>query len=201
MGRRCKSNVGPVTFTLLPAVGEIGALAQRYTDELKEAEERAEQRIIDVIAPAVCKRGHFTRDEFVALCLWKSRRPRKRYEAIPEGRIIEATALALSAKDEVLRIGILLTLDGISWPTASVLLHFGHRDDYPILDVRALESLAVKRPSQYTFKFWEAYFTKCRALAAEHQVTMRTLDRALWQWSKDRSPKTAGVRRRRRPRT
>ena len=39
-----------------------------------------------------------------------------------------------------------MALSGVRWPTASVLLHFGHRDRYPILDYRALEALGVPSP-------------------------------------------------------
>jgi hypothetical protein len=74
----------------------------------------------------------------------------------------------------------------VSWPTASVLLHFGRADPYPILDFRALQSLGVEQPSQYTFDFWWAYVQACRRLADKHGVDMRTFDRALWQWSAER---------------
>ena len=39
----------------------------------------------------------------------------------------------------------LLTLTGVGVPTASTLLYFAFPDAYPVLDVRALESLGVKR--------------------------------------------------------
>ena len=42
-------------------------------------------------------------------------------------------------------------------PTASTLLYFAFPDDYPILDVRALESLGVKPRSQYPVSFWLEY--------------------------------------------
>ncbi len=64
-----------------------------------------------------------------------------------------------------------------------MLLHFGHGDPYPILDFRALASLGVEQPSSYTFKFWWSFVLACRELAERHQVDMRTLDRALWQYS------------------
>jgi len=70
--------------------------------------------------------------------------------------------------------------------TASVLLHFGYRDLYPILDFRALWSLSVEPPKEgYDFEFWSAYTTHCRELARQAEVDMRTLDRALWQYSSD----------------
>jgi hypothetical protein len=174
------------TFTLMPRPADLRPLAERYTAASKDVEREHERRITDQIAPTAVARGYFTGPEFVEVCLWKSRRPRRRYEAIPPDRVEETTSLALAARDEFLRIGILLTLDGVSWPTASVLLHFGHREPYPIVDVRALEALGVKLPQQYTFGFWWAYVQECRGLASRHGLDMRTLDRALWQWSKER---------------
>jgi hypothetical protein len=98
------------------------------------------------------------------------------------------TRVALSNKIEQLKIAALLALRGVNWPTASVLLHFGTRTRYPILDFRALWSLANdKPPAHYTFEYWWAYTEACRRLAKKAGVTMRELDRALWQYSKDHS--------------
>lgn len=72
----------------------------------------------------------------------------------------------------------------MNWPTASVLLHFGARDPYPILDFRALWSLGVKAPTSYDFELWWEYTCCCRKLARKSGVSMRILDRALWQFSK-----------------
>ena len=175
-------------FALRFKADRIPALAKRYLEELRDEVAREERRIESRIAPAVRQRGFYTYDEFVALCRWKSRRAKSRYEAVDEELVIEATMAALGARDELLRIGTLTLLDGVSWPTASVLLHFGHRDPYPILDVRALASLGVSPPSGYSFAFWWRYVETCRRLARRHTGgDMRMLDRALWQWSADRA--------------
>jgi hypothetical protein len=98
----------------------------------------------------------------------------------------EATRIALSATSERIRIGVLRSLSGVDWPAASVFLHFGHADPYPILDFRALEALGVERGSvTYNFELWSAYVASCRGLATRDGVTMRELDRAMWQWSAD----------------
>jgi hypothetical protein len=69
------------------------------------------------------------------------------------------------------------------------MLHFAHRDLYPILDFRALWSLGhEKPPAFYTFDFWWEYVQSCRARAKECGVSMRVLDRALWQFSKENQP-------------
>ncbi|MGH7322475.1 MAG: hypothetical protein ACRELA_23010, partial [Candidatus Rokuibacteriota bacterium] len=79
---------------------------------------------------------------------------------------------------------ILRTLAGIEWPTASVILHFCDGRPYPILDYRALWSLGFAKPPAYTFDFWWAYTDFARVLAQSTGHDMRTLDRALWQFSK-----------------
>jgi hypothetical protein len=98
----------------------------------------------------------------------------------------EITGIALQAKEERVRIEVLTLLDGVGWPTASVILHFFHKDPYPILDFRALWSLSLKVPNEYDFTFWWTYVECCRQLASECGLTMRRLDQALWQYSKEK---------------
>ena len=72
---------------------------------------------------------------------------------------------------------------------ASVILHWCHTDRYPIIDYRALWSLGVKEVlATYSFDFWLTYVAFCRQLADEARVDMRTLDKALWQYSKEKQP-------------
>jgi len=94
---------------------------------------------------------------------------------------------ALHATDETVRIGALLELHGVGVPTASTLLYAAFPADYPILDVRALESLGVKARSGYPITFWLGYLDACRRLARASGVSLRTLDKALWQRSKELS--------------
>ena len=66
------------------------------------------------------------------------------------------------------------------------LRDFFHRHPYPILDYRALWSLSLKLPKCYSFEFWWAYVEYCRELSSRNGVDMRTLDKALWQYSKEK---------------
>jgi hypothetical protein len=101
----------------------------------------------------------------------------------------ELTAIAFSTSNERLRIEVLTLLNGVSWPLASTILHFGVSADYPILDVRALWSLGVRvRQHQYDYELWRNYVQYCRALTAETGVSVRTLDKALWQYAKVYQP-------------
>jgi hypothetical protein len=117
---------------------------------------------------------------------WKSPRTQPRCRANSADFIRDVTHCALNTPSERLRIEVLTLLSGVSWPTASVILHFFHRDRYPILDFRALWSLHCEVPKQYDFRFWQEFTEFCRGLAEQTGASMRTLDRALWQYSKEK---------------
>jgi hypothetical protein len=169
-------------FSLRFDAALIPELAGRYTYP-------AEDRMTDEIGPAAKARGYFSRDEFLALCYWKTPRTQSRVRKNPSALIEEATGVALASPFEALRIGALTRLHGVGKPTASVLLHFGHRERYPILDFRALWSLGVDvEPNYYSLSYWLEYVEACRMLAKTNGVSMRVLDRALWQYSKENQP-------------
>lgn len=161
----------------------IPELANRYRDP-------GDDKILRKIGPRAKSRGYFTKEDFQDLCGWKTPRSQRWVGKNSAELIEEATRIALSTACEEIRIGVLTVLNGVSWPTASAVLHIAHEDPYPILDVRALWSLGIdNRPNFYTFDYWWDYTQFCRELANSCQVSMRTLDRALWQYSKENQPK------------
>ena len=133
--------------------------------------------------------GHLTKTQLQLLAKWKSPRSAGRIENNTEGYIREITSFALSTSDERARIEALTLLDGVLWPTASVVLHLFHDQKYPILDYRALWSVSTEVPTQYSFQLWGEYVHFCRTVATKSGVSMRVLDRALWQYSKLHQPK------------
>lgn len=144
---------------------EIGGLADRYTSSQSKAEREAESHIIEDTAFTVRRNGYYTKAQFLELCYWKTPRSQRLCAANDEQFIGHVTALALGEASERLRIEVLTLLGGVSWPTASVLLHFGHTQEYPILDVRALWSLSIPAPKgEYKFSFWWDYVHICREL-------------------------------------
>ena len=101
------------------------------------------------------------------------------------------SASAISEKSDVEKVQILRRLRGVNWSFASVLLHFIHENQYPIIDFRALWALGasyVRENKQGTIYFtedrWIEYVTFSRSLAKEAGVTMRDLDLSLWAFSK-----------------
>jgi hypothetical protein len=120
------------------------------------------------------------------VCRWKTPRSGPKVVSNSAAAIRTATRRAFAAADLGEQVAHLLALAGVGLPTASVLLHFAFPEAFPILDVRALESLGVRGGSSYTPAFWGAYVNACRELAAAHGVSLRGLDKALWQYSKER---------------
>ena len=130
--------------------------------------------------------GYLTVNQLYELCQWKSHRRPALARTNSAEFVREITAFAFKTPSEEARIAALTLLAGVSYPTASVILHFCVDDSYPILDWRALESLGFQKPPPYTPAFWLKYTAFCRALSSRHGLTVRQLDMALWQYSKDR---------------
>lgn len=175
---------GLATFELQFSAAEIEALAGRFPG--------ADDAGFDATGGAVRARGYYTRSEFIRVCRWKTPRSAPRVAANSARMVSRSTASALATEDERARMQALLGLQGVGVPTASTLLYCVWPNRYPILDVRALESLGVKPRSVYPVGFWLEYLAACRALSARYGVDLRTLDKALWQHSKERPMFTSG---------
>jgi hypothetical protein len=145
-----------------------------------------EDRVEKEIAPVARERGFLTWSEFVEMCKWKTPRTQSLVKSnSPE--IVEAvTRAAFESPHDNVKIGVLRALCGVEWPTASVILHFCDKKPYPILDFRALWSLGYPKPPRYTLEFWLEYTKFVRDLSRTTGKPMRTVDRALWQYSSER---------------
>ena len=85
-----------------------------------------------LVGPVIRAAGHMTKEQLWLLAKWKSPRSAGRIDQNPEDYVQEVTAFALGCKSERGRIEALTLLDGVLWPTASVVLHLFHPERYPI---------------------------------------------------------------------
>lgn len=170
-------------FELQFPLRDVPRLAERYV--LRQKDIVADEQDARALAAATQGRqdGYLTKEAFLTLCRWKSVRLMGHARKNRSAFVREATAVSFTAKCEELRAGALLTLDRVGWPMASAILHLVHENKYPLLDFRALWSLGIPKVPTYTFAFWWAYVEACRRISREAHVDMRTLDRALWQYS------------------
>ena len=161
------------------------------TEESRKDKQPTDESI-EKIQDAVKKRRYLTKSDLKTLALWKVPTKRNTLKGIKlnSPAWIEAvTRVALHPKtSERDRIETLRCLKGVGWAVASAILHWFHQDCYPIWDERALRT--VKSPKSQSHKNWEAYVSFCRCQAAKNNVSMRTLDRALWQYDEAAPKKT-----------
>ncbi len=173
-----------MTFRLRFPENEIPKWAKLYISKPKEM--LLENEIIE-IAAGIHLRGYLTKADLHLFSKWKSgARNLRHIKSNLEEYIKQITATSLSATNERFKIEVLTLLDGVGWPTASIILHICVNNTYPVLDFRALWSLSIEDSIQYNFEFWWEYTLYCRRLSDRCNVDMRTLDRALWQYSYER---------------
>lgn len=157
---------------------EIQGLAERYSYPSGDGEP-------SIIGSRARKDGFLSRADFLKLCRWKTQRSQKKCAENTRELVREATRVAFTSTEEQMRIGVLMLLRGVDLPTASAILHYCHIEPYPLLDRRALWSVGAVKPTGNKPKFWWSYTVFCRNLAERSGVSMRVLDRALWQYSKE----------------
>lgn len=159
---------------------EIHQLAERRRSGSTEA-------YFNEIKHEVQEQGYLHKELLKRVARWKSPRRAGLIDRNADNYIEDITSFAFSATSERARIKVLLLLDGVGWPTASTILHLFHKDPYPILDFRALWSIGLEN-YRYSSVFWQDYVRFCRDVASRNQVDLRTLDKALWQYSKENQP-------------
>jgi hypothetical protein len=158
-------------------VRDINRWAKAYSYSRGESD-------LEAMIPKVKRAGYLTKAQLRAVASWKSPRSAGRVKTNDEKYVREVTKFSLASPCDRASIQALTILDGVQWPTASVILHFFHKKRYPILDFRALWSVNQSVPQQYDYDLWIEYSEYSRKLAKQAGVKMRTLDRALWQYSK-----------------
>jgi len=130
-------------------------------------------------------RGDYSRANLEAMFRWKAGgRGISRLRRNSDAEISDALRIGTSAQSERAAVSVLCGFSGLEIPLASAILTAIDPERYTIIDFRVLESLGVRR-SWHTIDSYLAYQQQCRALARENGVSLRELDRALWQWSKE----------------
>jgi hypothetical protein len=129
--------------------------------------------------------GDFDRKAFEQVTNWKSPRPAWALARNTDDEVAEAIRLALAATQPRCAVGVLMSLDGVGCPMASAILTALDQSRWTVIDFRALSSLGVPAERAEDVRFYVAhYLPECRELAGDAGCDLRTVDRALWTWSK-----------------
>ena len=133
------------------------------------------------------KRGWLERTEFLTICLWKSRRPKRLYDLNSDKEIISKSKVSFAEKDELKKIKILTELKGVQIPTASAILSVVNPDSYPIIDERCIQSLidlGIIKWKTITENNWIEYLKIIRSLSKEKNKTAREIEKGLFAYNR-----------------
>lgn len=156
--------------------------ADAYNKQYKAHDERIEVETKRLLK----KQRYLKQKELVRIGMWKSKRPKRHYESEENDDLTvkEITLFSFNTKSEKARIKSLLVLKGVSWVVASVILHFAFPSKYAIWDFRVMESLGWE--NRYDFNSWQKYCNRIRAISKKYNLSVRTVEKALWKYSKEK---------------
>ena len=133
--------------------------------------------------------GGFSRDEFLAMCRWKSPRAMGKCRRNSAATIRRISRAALATRSERKRMNLLASLHGVSVPMASAILTLVDPKRYGVLDIRvwqllfAMNSVRTNpRGVGLNFKNWYHYLRKLRHHAREMDISARTVERTLFEY-------------------
>ena len=138
------------------------------------------------------QQGYFNKPEFLAMCSWKSPRPRHLYQSNSSADIKRVSNELFAAKCEKQRVELLTSLKGVGVPTASAILTLTDPRDYGVIDIRVWQLLyqcgaVAARPAGVGFSCenWLEFLEGLRYWARKFDVTARDVERALFEHHKE----------------
>lgn len=138
------------------------------------------------------KRGWLEREEFLKICLWKSRRSKQKLKKNTSKQIEDLTRLAFAEKDERKKMEYLIKLKGVGVPMASAILSVTNQNKYPVIDIRTVQALNRLRLFNHThisINCWLEYLSVMDKLKKRVNRTARELDKALFAFHRMRLDK------------
>jgi hypothetical protein len=180
-------------FELQPAEAELQDLAEQYWHEACNKERQLETDAFE--AGAAIRKGEFTLANLEAIVRWKSERLVPFLIGNSSERIRRSLEVAVAPESSTREaVSSLLELRGVDIAAASAILAAIYPERFIELDYRDLEALGQARQD---VRFYEEYLAFCQRLAGKGVVQpqgdlpgptpLRALDRALAQWSRNRS--------------
>ena len=156
----------------------------------------ADSKVADEIALSAgtrIRQGERTKENLKILFHWKnesSRFYKSKLEPAFDSNHADCVATVLRSVDEAKNVEdailALTKFRGVEVPTASAMLANIYPDRFTVIDTLSLRALGVENPQ---IAFYRSYNDACLSLAKRFGVSVRTLDRALWEWGKTHSPK------------
>jgi hypothetical protein len=139
------------------------------------------------VAGAMLRNGDLSVSHFRSIVKWKTNGwGLTRLDRNTDGEVRDALRLAIDARCPRSSIAVLVGLHGVDVPVASAIMAMVKPDVHTVIDFRALEALGYAG-NYRSIPFYLYYRAYCVNLAREWGMTVRNLDRSLWQWSSEES--------------
>ena len=132
---------------------------------------------------------YLDKEYFVRLGKWKSARATKHYKSNNSKNVIDITREAFIATNDLVKLKLLMTLNGVGVPVASTILHYLQPNQFPIFDYHCRNvldeaGLWKRDKKDATDKAWLDYIKTMRELANKLGVSLRELDKAMFAYDK-----------------
>lgn len=166
-------------------------LSQQLLEEQEVAYEAEEDKYTEEIdrlesLPSSFADGSWSREDMEWIVHWKSSRSIGYFNDNDDKEVKHLVNDALNANSVSEKVDILTRLDGVQVRMASAILLFMNPDRFTTLDWRTWDVLHEngylpdEMPDHPTIEDYLLYLGTCRAIANEYDVSLRTLDMALW---------------------
>lgn len=166
-------------------------LSQQLLEEQEVAYEAEEGRYAEEMErietlPSAFTEGSWSIEDMKWIVRWKSSRSIGYFERNDREDVTQHVNDALAADSVSEKVDILSELDGVQVRMASAILLFVNPDRFTVLDWRAWDVLHEngylpdEMPDDPTVEDYLLYLGACWAIANEYDVSLRTLDMALW---------------------
>jgi len=161
-------------FVLQFPIAEIQKWAERYPGDDEDVYKIGRK----------IRAGDHSRVNLEGIVRWKSPRRAALISKNTDAEIADALRLAGAATEPRSAFAVLMGLSGVGTPVASAILMAIDPLRYTLIDWRALEALGAPELDANLHCYIKLYLPECKRLAKEGAVSLRTLDHALWSWSK-----------------
>lgn len=166
------------------------SLGELLRSELSDREDEKTAELIRSLSH-VRKDRFLTKSELLQICRWKSPRALHHINSNHPVTIRRLTSTAFATRSERQRLGALVTLKGVNVPMASAILTLIWPNRYGVIDIRVWQLLyalgsVTKKPSGkgFTFDNWYSMLCKLRYHAKALGVSVRTVERTLFEYHK-----------------
>jgi hypothetical protein len=143
-----------------------------------------DDKVLREIGPRVHQRGHYDRDDLLAVGRWKARgRTQSWLNSNTDEEICDITRMALEA-DLPYQHRIMTLLKGVRVPTATALLMVWDPDRHTVIDVNTVKALYDRGEINTQHLSYLDYLKVCQQISGRCGRGLRILDRALYEYGK-----------------